>query len=345
MVNLFEHPSALADLLRETRGVIGVVLGTVGGMLSTVTGTVVDGVATSAAAAALTGELSAIGSVLGLGDLAVVSLKAPTNARVIAQQCGAVIAIELETNRPLGKLETELGTLTWAPEESVLERLSINRVPTVPLKERITGSTLPPPLQAVSQRPSPVSGGPGMLSPSPPSVPIPVPSVGSGPVFTGGLEELGLADLLEFLRNSQRTGRLTCTSPAGTGAIMLSRGMIISAASPNALDLRKYLLASPHVGSEARRELAALAAENFNDDAIDGVLVSRSLVPRDELERARVARIHSAFREMLGWKAGQFSFDPGAPVVANPAFALTVQSVLMRLYQEEDERSEFDWTP
>jgi hypothetical protein len=345
MLDLITEASALGALLKETRGLIGAVLGTAGGNASAIVGTVVDGAATVAAAAALTGELTAIGSLLGLGELGVVSLKAKTSARVVARQAGAVIAIELEPNRPLGKLETELRTLAWAPEESVLEAPSVNRVPTVQLKERITGSTLPPPLPSVSARPSSSPGVPSRPTPSPTSVPIPVQSIGSGPVFTGDLDELALPDLLEFLRNSQRTGRLTCTSPAGTGTIQLSRGMIIGADSPNALDLRKYLLASSRVGPEARRELAALAVECFGDDVVDGVLVSRGLVPQDELERARVARIYSVFREMLVWTAGRFSFDPGAPIVANPPFALSVQSVLMQLYQEQDEQGRFDWTP
>jgi hypothetical protein len=221
----------------------------------------------------------------------------------------------------------------------------VNRVPTVTLKERISGSTQPPRPPSIAPPPASTPGAPSRLAALSTSVPAPVKLVGSGPVFTGDLDELGLPDLLEFLRNSQRTGHLMCTSPAGTGTIQLSRGMIIGADSPNALDLRKHLLAIPGLAPERSRELAALPVECFGDDMIDGVLVSRGLIPRDELERARIARIYSAFREMLGWTAGRFSFDPGTPIVANPAFALSVQSVLMQIYQEHDEQGSFDWTP
>jgi hypothetical protein len=163
-------------------------------------------------------------------------------------------------------------------------------------------------------------------------------SIGSGPVFSGDLEQFCLPDLLELLRNSHRTGLLTCSTAAGVGTIQLSRGMIISADSPHALDLREHFLSSAELDPEQRRVLAALPPESFGDDAIDGALVSSELIPRSTLERARVARIYSAFREMMAWTVGRFSFDPAVPVVTNPALALSAQSILMQIYQEQDEQ-------
>jgi hypothetical protein len=183
----------------------------------------------------------------------------------------------------------------------------------------------------------------------PPRPPLPVPAttgfaspakaVGSGPVFTGDLEEFSLPDLLEFLRNSHRTGLLVCTTEIGVGTVQLSRGMIIGANSPHALDLREHFLSSVELLPEQRRTLASLPSECFGDDMIESVLVLRDLVPRDELERARVARIYSAFREMMGWNSGRFSFDPAVPIVTNPALALSAQSILMQIYQEQDEQA------
>jgi hypothetical protein len=162
-------------------------------------------------------------------------------------------------------------------------------------------------------------------------------SVGSGPVFAGDLEEFALPDLLEFLRNSHRTGLLVCSTITGTGTVQLSRGMIIAADSPNALDLREHLLTSAEIAPEQRQVLAALPVDYFSDEMIEDVLVSRDLVPRDEVERARIARIYSAFREMVGWTSGRFAFDPTVPIVSNPALALSAQSILMQIYQEQDE--------
>ena len=124
----------------------------------------------------------------------------------------------------------------------------------------------------------------------------------------------------------------------GIGRVQLSRGMIVGADSPNALDLRRHLLNNPELAPERRAALADLPAESFGDEAIDEAIASRDLVPRDEVERARVARIYSAVRELIGWTSGRFSFDPEV-AMTNPAPAINAQSILMQLCQEQDETS------
>jgi predicted regulator of Ras-like GTPase activity (Roadblock/LC7/MglB family) len=369
----------LGALLEETRGVVGVVLGTADGELRAVVGSVADGNTGAAVTASLTEALSYIGTLLGLGELEVASIKGTTAARVVARQAGAVVAIELDAKRPLGDLETKLRTQAWAPPqedipeelpeeltEEVMERPAVNRAPTVPLHQRqsqamMAASAPPSPSRPSSSVPVPLPppkemsragratpppaplGGPyaatprGTPSPTTPSnVPSEMKQVGSGPVFTGDLEEFALPDLLEFLRNSHRTGLLMCTTASGVGTVQLSRGMIIGADSPNALDLREHFLTSADVAPDRRRALAALPPESFGDDMIDGVL--GDMMPRDDVERARVARIYSAFREMMAWTSGRFSFDPAVPVAANPALALSAQSILMQIFQEQDEQ-------
>jgi predicted regulator of Ras-like GTPase activity (Roadblock/LC7/MglB family) len=217
---------------------------------------------------------------------------------------------------------------------------------TIPSLSGAIPPAMPPPLPLsagnAAARSSPATGFPTRpgRSTAPPVIVPAVKSVGSGPVFTGDLEEFCLPDLLEFLRNSHRTGLLVCTTERGVGRVQLSRGMIIGADSPHALDLREHFLTSTQLAPERRRLLAALPLECFGDDMIETVLVSRDLVPRDEVERARIARIYSAFREMMGWTSGRFSFDPAVPIVTNPALALSAQSILMQIYQEQDEQGQ-----
>jgi hypothetical protein len=422
MIDLIGEASALGILLEETRGVVGVVLGTPDGELRTVVGSFVDGDATAASAASLTEELGRIGELLGLGELGVASLKAMSAARVFARQADTVLAIELDPKRPLGELETKLRTVSWAPPPDDPNGPAVHRVPTVnsfearaepttvvepagdgapaaaansalsndyptpisiPLsalqsatqRSRNTRPSQPPPPPAAAMRPAPPSApprppgasvaprpliGPARTKPPTPpivsgrsptptgagirpsslaSLPVQVKAVAGGPVFTGDLEEFALPDLLEFLRNSHRSGLLMCTTAAGVGTIQLSRGMIISADSPSAIVLRQHLLASAELAPERRRALAELPAESFNDDMIDAALVARDLVPPEELERARVLRIYSALREMIRWTVGRFSFDPGVAVVTNPRLALSAQTILMHLYQEQDEKA------
>ena len=416
MLDLVTEATTLGVLLEETRGVVGVVLGNTEGEVRGTVGSVRDSDAGASVAATLGVELNKIGALLGLGGLGVVSIKSPTAARVVAQQSGAVLVIELDPKRPLGELETKLRTLTWAPPDERLEVPPPSRpssppsvspprhptplpLPAVPppalplpapppamphviaapppvivapahhappipppipsppapvLAPTLSASALPPPVASsrptsppplstvATLRPSPPPPAPVKPPPPPPPASNGVTAtktvVGGGPAFAGDLEEFSLPDLLEFLRNSHRTGLLVCSTTTGTGTVQLSRGMIIAADSPNALDLREHLLTSAEIAPEQRQVLAALPVEYFGDDMIEGVLVSRDLVPRDEVERARVARIYSAFREMVGWTSGRFAFDPAVPIVTNPAFALSAQSILMQIYQEQDEQ-------
>jgi hypothetical protein len=355
MLNLATEATMLGTLLEETRGVVGVALGNDEGELRAIVGTVADGDASAAVAAALTDELGRLGAVLGLGEFAVASIRATTATRVIAHQSGATVMIELDPKRPLGDLETKLRTVAWAPQDEILEP-TVNRVPTVPRHDRAQSSAAaalplplpspprPPPPPGASHRPSsprllrdarttppPLPGAPS--TPGAPVRPTPPPRL-----FTGDLEEFCLPDLLEFLRNTQRTGLLICTNTAGLGTVHLSRGMITGADSPGAIDLREHLVMSPELDLGRRRALAALPVDSFDDDLIDGALVARGLIGPDDLERARTARIYSAFREMMGWKTGRFSFDPSVPIPASPALALSAQSILMHLYQEQDEQ-------
>src|SRR5690242_11572938 len=146
MLDLISEASTLGALLEETRGVVGVVLGSVTGELRTVVGSFLDGDATAATAAAVVDDLGRIGELLGLGALGVASLKAPTATRVFAHQGGMVLAIELDPKRAIGELETKLRTLDWAPAEI---EPPVHRAPTVSAAEPPTEPAATP-LPAIS---------------------------------------------------------------------------------------------------------------------------------------------------------------------------------------------------
>lgn len=162
---------------------------------------------------------------------------------------------------------------------------------------------------------------------------------GSESAFSGGLEEFPLPDLLEFMRNGVRTGLLTCVSDAGVGTVQLARGLIVSAESPGARSLREQLVSSAALPPDRRREIDRLPALSFNDAVIDAALVETKLLSAEEVELARVARVYAAFREMIAWTTGRFSFEPGGPTEHQPGLQLTAQSVLLQIFQEQDEQA------
>jgi predicted regulator of Ras-like GTPase activity (Roadblock/LC7/MglB family) len=163
---------------------------------------------------------------------------------------------------------------------------------------------------------------------------------GGEAVFAGQLEEFPLADLLVFMRNGVRTGLLTCITEHGAGSIQLVRGLITGAESPSAGTLRDHLLARPELTASQRLEITVLPHEYFlDDDAIEQALLPRSLVSANELAEAREARVFAAFREMLNWTTGRFSFEPSAPPVREAAIEMSAQSVLLQIFREQDEQS------
>ena len=334
--------STLSALLEETRGVVGVVLATTSGELHAVLGTASDVEATAATAAVLARELNAIGTHLGIGALGVASIKSPTASRVIAQQRAAVLAIELDPKCAIAELETKLRTLAWAPADAVMLRPAV-KPPAAEPPRAPRPPTAAPPLP--TSRPSMLAAGslpPVLARGARPPVkvvvpPLPAPA-GSTPVFSGDLDAFCLPDLLEFLRNSQRTGLLQCATRSASGSIRLFRGMIVSADSPNALDLQTHFSAHPQLAPETRREIASLPPEAFGDGLLQSPLVTSNHLPFEEVERARSARIYSAIREMIKWIEGRFSFDPTVAITSSPELGLSSQTILMHIYQEQDEQ-------
>lgn len=329
------EPTTLQAMLDDTAGIVGAWLCTASGEVRTV----IRGTATreshAASTAAVATELAALGGLLGLGELRVASVKAATAGRVVARRGDALLAFELDPRRSLGELEKKLATLAWVPDD-VTPPAAAGRSTAAPPSRG--GATLPPPppsgarSDAAPTRP-PFAAQLGEAAPLPP----PPAAGGSAPistVFAGDLEEFCIADLLQLLRNSHRTGLLTCTTRSEVATIQLSRGMIVGADSPHALDLRHHLLSSPDLAPEQRRAMAALPPESFRDDALDTAIVSRKLVAPADIERARIARIYSALREMFSWTSGRFSFDPRIPITAPAGLMLSTQSVLLHLIDD-----------
>jgi Domain of unknown function (DUF4388) len=245
------------------------------------------------------------------------------------------------------------GTAASAPERSraTAGPATIRRA-SIPLPQGSVPRPLrgpPPPPPAAYQAAGSGADGDGAPRSRPAMItrPRPTHAEGSGQArlassesaFSGGLEEFALPDLLEFMRNGVRTGLLTCISDAGVGTVQLVRGLIVSAESPGARSLRDQLVSSAALPPERRREIDRLPALSFNDAVIDAALVETKLLSAEEVELARVARVYAAFREMISWTTGRFSFEPGVSAERQPGLQLTAQSVLLQIFQEQDERA------
>jgi hypothetical protein len=165
----------------------------------------------------------------------------------------------------------------------------------------------------------------------------------STPAFAGGLQTVGLPDLLEFLRFGQRTGTMACTSAAGAGKISMRSGRLIAASSPGTRPLPGYLVASGAATPEALNAIPEVASGAASLPGIAGLLVARGTCTTAQVRQALREQIRDAVAELLTWKNGEFAFDsdPSVDAVApDENLEFDSQAVLLEILNHRDEASQ-----
>jgi hypothetical protein len=139
--------------------------------------------------------------------------------------------------------------------------------------------------------------------------------------LVGSLEDLGLADILQFVSLSRKSGLLVLRGDAGEGLIAFRAGLVVGArAAGGPRDLRDLLVAGGFADEATLDECAARAAtRGASMEELLGEEVGLSPARLEALRREHVER--AVFR-LFAWCNGEFRFemrdDPGvgAPDVA-----------------------------
>ena len=158
-------------------------------------------------------------------------------------------------------------------------------------------------------------------------------------VFSGALQTLSVADVLDFLGQGRRTGTLIVSSPDGIGAIHLQEGCICGAASPQC-DNIGHLLLSSGVIDEVQLKEATTAQQGSPERLLGAIMVERKMVEKEELQRALTDQVFAAIRELFTWAEGQFSFTPELAeneVSSEIEVQLDTQFVLLEVARRIDE--------
>lgn len=159
-------------------------------------------------------------------------------------------------------------------------------------------------------------------------------------IFSGELKAFSMPDLLEFLRNGQRTGSLLCSSVHGVGAIELEDGFISSAVVPDVDNIGSLLLASGKVTKRELIEAVEAQEKDISGMKIGAILVERGIVDAQSIKDAIIEQTFSAVRVMLGWENGRFVFTPNNSSRAfRSGLKIRVDSqyLLMELFRQLDE--------
>lgn len=122
--------------------------------------------------------------------------------------------------------------------------------------------------------------------------------------FTGDLGLLPVPDLLEFLRNTRRTGVLVLGQGDRTGTICIREGMLGGASSPRFRHLGERL----HEAGRISAEQLALMVPEEPAAAMGWVPVAG--VEESAVREALTQQIELAVGELVRWSEGMFSFQP-----------------------------------
>lgn len=161
--------------------------------------------------------------------------------------------------------------------------------------------------------------------------------------FTGDLQLLAVPDLLDFLKNSRRTGTLVITSEHGIGAVHMRNGMITGAAAPGCDNIGALLVVEGKL-TDAQLNTAIEAQQaNPSEKMLGALLVEKGLVDRETMIAAIKRQVNLALRNMVGWTSGQFAFESDrvseGSTMADIEIELDTQAILLDVLRELDEEN------
>lgn len=126
----------------------------------------------------------------------------------------------------------------------------------------------------------------------------------------GELEDIGLPDLIQTIAQTQRSGRLKLTSPAGDGAIVFRQGKIIYAASSSARETLGSLLLCRGLLSEIQLvEALDRQARATTERRLGAILVEMGAVREKAVEEVVFEQTTRVISEFIAWSSGRFRFD------------------------------------
>ena len=126
--------------------------------------------------------------------------------------------------------------------------------------------------------------------------------------ISGNLEDVSVAEVLQFVHIGRRTGTLVITGDEGRGEVGFHRGRIISAWSPNAKKLGDLLLAKGLLERAQLDEALRLQESQRPRRSLGQILIDSALVRASDLRRALAEQIEGTVYRLVTWRQGGFEF-------------------------------------
>lgn len=128
--------------------------------------------------------------------------------------------------------------------------------------------------------------------------------------LVGNLEDLPLADILQIVSLSKRTGILTIETQEGKNIIVFKNGLIVSAAcpSPKIKNLGQVLLERQLVTPQRLQQLLDMQKARGNEP-LGTIILESGIIDRENLQQIIRNQIKATIYHLMSMSEGNFSFD------------------------------------
>lgn len=126
--------------------------------------------------------------------------------------------------------------------------------------------------------------------------------------LSGRLQDIGVADIVQFIRMGDRTGTLAVHCLKESGSIAFRRGRIASAQAPEVPKIGEILLLLGALIKEDLEQALRRQDEEAPRRPLGKILLESDLVDTDMLRQAVTQQIQTAVSVLIGWKRGTFEF-------------------------------------
>ena len=126
--------------------------------------------------------------------------------------------------------------------------------------------------------------------------------------LNGKLEDVSLADVMQFIHLGRRTGTLSLQRGSLRASIGFHRGHIVSAWAPGCRRLGELLIDKRLIDAATLQQVLETQASEQPRRSIGQVLVAKGVLPFAHIKKAVEEQIESAIYDLVTWTAGSFEF-------------------------------------
>ncbi|MGD2114707.1 MAG: DUF4388 domain-containing protein [Acidobacteriota bacterium] len=126
--------------------------------------------------------------------------------------------------------------------------------------------------------------------------------------ISGSLEDVSVADVMQFIHLGQRTGTLMLRSEDLRAMIGFHQGRLVSAGSPSTPRLGELLINSSLITPDQLQEAVALQKSEEERRTLGQILLSTHAIGQEDLGRVVRQQIEETIGELVCWERGTFEF-------------------------------------